>query len=181
MPKLPARIIVSGPSGGGKGVLCQNLLLNPKLYRDKFSAIYYASGSSTLDHQLKPLQEYCEKELGMKKGECLIDGWKEDNIKDIISTQRKKVREAKKRGDTRLEGICIVCDDMADNHRAMHSSTLNSLFTRGRHSCITTIVMTQKYRLLDNTIRVNATALFVFRMRNNKDLENVFGRKFNDC
>ena len=33
--------------------------------------------------------------------------------------------------------------------------------------------MTQKYTLLDNTIRVNATALFVFRMRNNKDLEAV--------
>ena len=33
--------------------------------------------------------------------------------------------------------------------------------------------MTQKYRLLDSTVRVNATALFVFRMRNNKDLEAV--------
>ena len=81
MPKLPARIIVSGPSGGGKGVLCLNLLLNPKLYRGCCSAIYYASGSSTLDNQLKPLQEYCEKQLGMKKGECMIDGWKEDKIK----------------------------------------------------------------------------------------------------
>ena len=109
----------------------------------------------------------------MKKDEALIDGWQEDKLKLIISKQRKYVREAKKRGDTTIDGICIVCDDMADNHKAMHSNTLNSLFTRGRHSCITTIVMTQKYRLLDNTIRVNATALFVFRMRNNKDLEAV--------
>ena len=83
------------------------------------------------------------------------------------------MKEAKKQGGLNIKGICIVCEDMDDNHKAMHSSTLNSLFTRGRHSCITTIVMTQKYRLLDSTIRVNATALFVFRMRNNKDLEAV--------
>ena len=33
--------------------------------------------------------------------------------------------------------------------------------------------MVQRYRLLDSTTRVNATALFVFRMRINKDLEAV--------
>ena len=33
--------------------------------------------------------------------------------------------------------------------------------------------MVQKYRLLDSTIRVNATALFVFRMRNSRDLDAV--------
>ena len=36
LPKLSARIIVSGPSSSGKGVLVANLLLNPKLYRGKF-------------------------------------------------------------------------------------------------------------------------------------------------
>ena len=134
---------------------------------------FYASGSSKLDHALKPIQRYCEQELGMKKDACMIDGWDEAKIQEIISKQRERVKVAKKRGDTYLPGICICVDDLADDHKAMHSKTLNSLYTRGRHSCITTIVLTQKYRLLDSTIRVNATALFVFRMRNNKDLEAV--------
>ena len=30
LPALSARIIISGPSSSGKGVLCANLLLNPK-------------------------------------------------------------------------------------------------------------------------------------------------------
>ena len=79
----------------------------------------------------------------------------------------------KRGGDKYIGGICFCVDDLADDHKAMHSKTLNSLFTRGRHSCITTIVMTQKYRLLDATIRINVTALFVFRMSNSKDLEAV--------
>ena len=72
------------------------------------------------------------------------------------------MKEAKKRGDNTIPGICLVTDDVAYDHKVKHSQTLNSIFTRGRHSCITTIVTTQKYRLLDATIRVNANALFVF-------------------
>ena len=83
------------------------------------------------------------------------------------------MREAKKEGDTTLEGICIVCDDCADDRKSMDSSVLASLFTRGRHSAETTVLMFQKYNLLSKINNVNVTALFVFRMRNNKDLEAV--------
>ena len=48
---------------------------------------------------------------------------------------------------------------------------LHALFTRGRHSGISTIVSTQKFTALHPIIRVNATELFVFRLRNYKDLE----------
>ena len=36
---------------------------------------------------------------------------------------------------------------------------------------ISTIVSTQKYRAISNIIRVNATNLYVFRLRNTGDLE----------
>ena len=52
-----------------------------------------------------------------------------------------------------------------------HNQLLNSLFTRGRHSFISTIVSTQKYRAISNIVRVNATNLYVFRLRNAGDLE----------
>ena len=149
VPKLPARIIISGPSGGGKGIPCQNLLLNPKLCRDYCSKLYYANGSNKLYHNIKPLQKYCEEELGMHKSECLIDGWGGKQITDIISKQHQKVKETKERRQKTIEGICLVTDDLADDHKVMHSKTLSSLFTRRRHSCITTIVMTQKCKLLD--------------------------------
>ena len=67
LPKLPARIIVAGPSGTGKGVLVSSLLLDPQLYKGRFAKIYYFSGSATLDHSLEPLKEYAEKELRQGK------------------------------------------------------------------------------------------------------------------
>ena len=45
------------------------------------------------------------------------------------------------------------------------------MFTRGRHSQISTIVATQKFTALHPIIRVNASELFVFRLRNYSDLQ----------
>ena len=68
--------------------------------------------------------------------------------------------------------ILIVIDDFADDPVfSRHSKSLHALFTRGRHSMISTIVSTQKYRAVSNIIRVNATNLYVFRLRNAGDLE----------
>ena len=50
---------------------------------------------------------------------------------------------------------------------------LHSLFTRGRHTQISTIVSTQKYNAISPIIRVNATELIIFRLRSNQDL-NIF-------
>ena len=104
---------------------------------------------------------------------CLRDGWKEAEVAEILAKQRKVVTTAKKRGMTELPAICVCIDDCADDKKAMHGNMLQSLFTRGRHSNVTVILMTQRYRLLDVTTRVNANALFIFRMRNAKDLEAI--------
>ena len=47
---------------------------------------------------------------------------------------------------------------------------LHSLFTRGRHSQISSLVSTQKFASLSPLIRVNACSLYVFRLRNYQDL-----------
>ncbi len=66
----------------------------------------------------------------------------------------------------------IVIDDFADCPRACRNSALlHSLYTRGRHSCISTICSTQKFTALSPIIRVNATELYVFRLRNFIDLQ----------
>ena len=49
---------------------------------------------------------------------------------------------------------------------------LHSLFTRGRHNSISTIVSTQKFAAIHPIVRVNATSLIVYRLRNNKELES---------
>ena len=48
---------------------------------------------------------------------------------------------------------------------------LHSLYVRGRHNMIGNITATQKFNVIHPIIRVNATKLHVYRLRNNKDLE----------
>ncbi len=50
---------------------------------------------------------------------------------------------------------------------------LHELFCRGRHAKISTIVSTQKYRALATIIRVNASALVVFRCRSMQELQAI--------
>ena len=78
----------------------------------------------------------------------------------------------KKKNAKKLYSILIIIDDFADNPSfSRHSKLLHSLYTRGRHSMVSCITATQKFNSLHPIIRVNATELYVYRLRNNKDLE----------
>ena len=46
------------------------------------------------------------------------------------------------------------------------------MFTRGRHSQISTFIATQKFNALATILRVNADTLYVFRLRNYQDLSS---------
>ena len=66
----------------------------------------------------------------------------------------------------------ILVDDFADDPSfSRNSKLLHSLFTRGRHSMISTIVATQKFVAIHPIIRTNATELYVYRLRNQRDLD----------
>ena len=173
LPKLPARVIVASPSGGGKTVLITQLLLDPNFYRGKFEKIYYFSASATVDSNLLPLKAYCEEHLEQGEDDpCLYDSWDQDVLTGIMDKQ-KSVTEFLKHKKRTMMSIAIICDDFADNPKVVRKGILDTLFVRGRHFNITTIVASQKYRLLSPVIRVNATALFVFKLRNRSDLQAV--------
>ena len=48
---------------------------------------------------------------------------------------------------------------------------LHSLYVRGRHNMISRITTTQKFNAIHPIIRVNATELYVYRLKNTKDLD----------
>ena len=77
----------------------------------------------------------------------------------------------KKHDHKKLYSILVIIDDFADNFKVSHHPLINALFTRGRHSQISTIIASQKFKALSNIIRINALDLYVFRLRNYSDLE----------
>ena len=170
--KLPLRDIVLGPSGAGKGILISNMILN--IYKDCFDRIYIFSPSIDVDKTWVPVKDYIEKSLKIdpKKEAIYFDHYDHDALENIITTQHKIAEHMKQQNYTKIFQILIVIDDFADDPTfSRHSKLLHALFTRGRHSMISTIVSTQKYRAISNIIRVNATNLYIFRLRNYQDLE----------
>jgi hypothetical protein len=170
--KLPMRSIILGPSGSGKSILLQNFILD--IYRDCFSRVYIFSPSINVDFQTwQPVKKYIDKEINAKDDETFyFDHYDEDALLNIINTQRKIIEYQKKHNHNKLFSILIVVDDFADDVKfSRNSKLLHSLFTRGRHSQISTVVATQKFNALSPIIRVNASDLYVFRLRNYSDLQ----------
>ena len=171
--KLPIRSILLGPSGSGKGILLQNMILD--VYRGCFERVYVFSPSSFVDKTWEPVKEYLNKTINLSENEppLFYDTNDQENLERIIDTQRKVTEHLKSKKDTKkLFQILIIIDDWADSPDfSRKSQLLHALFTRGRHSGISTIVSTQKFTALHPIIRVNATELYVFRLRNYRDLE----------
>ena len=81
------------------------------------------------------------------------------------------MRTSKKENHQTLHQILIVIDDFADHPEfSRQSKLLHSLFTRGRHSGISTICSTQEFTALHPILRINASGLIVLRLRNYNDL-----------
>ena len=95
-----------------------------------------------------------------------------EDLEKIIETQSKVILHVKKQKHSHLCSVLVIVNDFADDPTvSRHSNLLHSLFTRGRHNSISTIVSTLKFTAVAPMIHVNATFLCVYWLRNTKDLE----------
>ena len=70
--------------------------------------------------------------------------------------------------------IAIFINDFAESQEFLRNSKmLHALYTKGRHANISTITSVQMYKSLAPIIRKNATAMFIFRLRNYGDMEVI--------
>ena len=94
-------------------------------------------------------------------------------LKHIIETQHKVIDFQKKNKQKELFSILIVVDDFADDPKFVrYSNILHGLSTRGRHNAISCILSTQKYNVPAPIIRLNASALFIFRLKNMNEVNS---------
>ena len=173
--KLPMRSIVLGPSGSGKTILLQNMILD--IYEGCFDKIYIFSPSVYLDHTWIPVKEYKEKmklKDDDKEDPVYFDEYDSEALMKIMETQMKITDYMKKQKKTKMFQVLIIIDDFADDPKFVRSSKLlHSLYTRGRHSYISVITATQVFNALHPIIRKNATDLYIYKLRNYRDLESL--------
>jgi hypothetical protein len=159
------------PSGGGKTTLLASLILD--IYRHCWNRLYIFSPTAFLDDAWKPVQEYARDVLH-QHDPCLHDEFDDEAIHAIIERHRRIIAMCKEQGRKKLFGALLICDDFADNSKVMRGSTsLAELFVRGRHAGLSSIVSVQKLRVVHPIIRVNATSMFVFRLRSKAELDAI--------
>jgi len=172
--KLPTRAIIVGPSGSGKTVLLQSMILD--IYRGCFSRIYIFSPSIHVDYTWQPVKDFIKNDMKVEETDTdkfYYDHQDFEGLSNIINTQHKIVDYMKRHGHKKLYQILIIID-MADDPRFIrHSNLLYQLDIPGRHIAISTITSVQKYFCLAPIIRINATQLYVHKLRNYKDLESI--------
>ena len=108
-----------------------------------------------------------------EKEPLFFDNYDAIVLQNIITTQHKVIDFMKNQKHvTNLYSVLVVVDDFADDPSfSRQSKMLHALYTRGRHTSISTITATQKFSSIAPIIGVNATELYVYRLLNYKDLE----------
>jgi hypothetical protein len=173
--KLPMRAVILGPSGSGKTILLQNMILD--IYRGCFERIYIFSPSIDVDMTWSPVRKYIEDVIKVKptkEDPIYFDHYDAESLSKIIDIQHRLAEHQKKNDHSKIYQILVVIDDFADDPAfTRHSKLLHSLYIRGRHTFISTITATQVFNALHPVIRKNITELYVYRLRNYRDLESL--------
>ena len=172
MPRLPVRGLVLAPGSGGKTTMLVRMLVDKEFWGGKFSRIYWMSPSASVDDSLDPLRDYVKKLQDQEEDPTFHDDFDTEFIKKLLERQKKITEYQKQKGSKKRFNIMLIVDDHADNPTAMHRAggVLETLFVRARHFGVSTIVSSQKLKLISPTVRVNLTALWIFRLRNHSDL-----------
>lgn len=173
--RLPFRSMVLGPSGSGKTIILQNLILD--VYRDCFERIYIFSPSIDVDSTWLPVKKYINDVMNVhhsKDNPIYFSEYSPKDLQDIIKQQHDLIDYMKKKHHKEMFNILILVDDFGDNPKfSKHSNLMNSLFVRGRHTFISSICSCQVFNMLSPIIRKNITELYVYRLRNYKDLDSL--------
>ena len=96
-PRLPSSQIITGPSGSGKGILLQSMILD--MYRDVFErrSIYW-SPSISVDSNWTPVKKYIQYNLkvDLEKEKCFFDEYIPEELDKVIKQQHKVIEYQKK-------------------------------------------------------------------------------------
>jgi GTPase SAR1 family protein len=166
VPILPMRSLIIGPSASGKTYLLNDLITN--IYKNCFERVYIFSQSIYLDRTYDPIKD---SQKDIKDEDLYFETFNEAALQNIINNHSEIIATLKDEKSKEMFNICIVIDDFIDDKRISNNSkALNSLFIRGRHSFISTICLIQKYISVSPMIRLNVSALMIFKLKNMKDL-----------
>ena len=171
---LPANSLHIGPSGSGKSLTLLRTLMDSDKLGGLFDRFEIFSPNIFIDPQYKALIKYIEEKTNQKREDFCHEEFDQGAIKQLMEDQKKTNAYLRRHGAKRLISACVVIDDFGERADIVkaHGSTLNNLFSRGRHLQISCYgLLLQRFRMANPTIRFNAHALYCHKLNSSKDLE----------
>jgi hypothetical protein len=161
-PDLPLRGIILGSGASGKTHQLREIILRE--YRGRFDYLYVFSASVDVDDLWEPVKKYAKK----LDGSGFHADYDSELLQEIIEEQKARFDRKTKR-----PALLLVLDDFVDDPRYRTNQQLNSTFVRLRHFNVSTLLATQKYRVLNPLLRLNASFLLMTRLRSRMDYKAV--------
>lgn len=164
LPKKPFRCMIVAPSGSGKTNLLMNLL-GDRMYGDDFNEIFIFSNSLLSDPVWKTLSP-----KHLKNSYNFFDA---GIVEQKYHEQKSKIEENNGVKDD-SNSMLLVFDDCIENIKHVGGGVpiLDFLSTRGRHQNISFIIVSQRYKWIPKTIRVQCNLAFVFKLVNQSELKD---------
>jgi hypothetical protein len=160
--KFPSLTLIVGKSGSGKSNVLVHMLTKPEFLGGFFDEVYLFSPTAKSDDLVEHL-ELPEENIIDK-----LDMSAVEKLNDIIDEQDKKIKADGIKSAATDSKILIVCDDCISEKAFMRSDILSRLATAGRHSLISTIILSQSYTKVPRVIRLQAQGLILFPSSNDE-------------
>ena len=165
---LPARILLCGRTGTGKGNTILNYCVRDMYYNKDFdgSDIFIFSPSLRLDRKTKMLIK--NKRI---PNENLFETLDEDNLGAVLDFLEETYLEHKAETGKSKHSLIII-DDCLPKMKEKQNGAFQSLFIRGRHFCVSVCATLQFYNKCPPVCRNNASGLVLWDL-NAKQLDDI--------
>lgn len=188
LPQPPFAMGLLAPKGSGKSTIIYNLISRPEFYYKKFDQVWMLSPTFYLDdtyakvklneervvtdvNQFTPVMndiigkvnKQIEGIQQIVSMQAQSQGWSKEQIKEEVDRQKHE----------KLDRILIIIDDAVGVKALERGSIITNSFSRHRHLMISFLYAIQIYKAMPPVVRVNLSALIIFRIYNRGELKKI--------
>jgi GTPase SAR1 family protein len=158
IPKLNTSTLIIGKSGSGKSVLMNSLLTDKRFYDNGrfFDRVILIS----------PTGESDDIQRAMKIDSSLIFTDMCEAEEALRVLEKIQEEDVKQHGAEHANKILVILDDVASHQKFLKSEPMISLFIRSRHYNCTVYCLSQYFKLIPKTIRLQCSTLIFFACSN---------------
>jgi hypothetical protein len=155
LSKYPFSWVISGKSGSGKTQLLLNTLSRENMLKDYFhTIIIFSPTANDLDDTYDV--------LGNIPKENFVKTFDKSTLDNILENRKKMIKDKGIEWVAKNNRVCLLFDDCISEKSFLNSPECLKMFTLLRHYLCSCIILSQSFKSIPRSIRINANMLSIF-------------------